>query len=200
MLVQDIVRARTQSIEFVGFLDEERPQTGRLEALGAEYLGSQTDAAVVRAIPRPCQFTVAIGNGAIRETLRQSLSTSGLREATLIHPSAVVGADVEMAGGVVCAGSVITTNVHLGHSTQINLNCTLGHDVTLGAGVTTSPGVNISGNVTVGAMATIHTNAAILPGITIGAKAIVGAGAVVVNDIDPGITVVGIPAKPLLRN
>lgn len=200
MLVQNIDSAGTRSIEFLGFLDDKPSTDGRIEALGAPYLGSPTDEAVIRALPAPCEFTVAIGHGLVRERIRKSLAALGLIEATLVHPTAVIGPAVDFVGGVVCAGSIITTNVHLGHSTQINLNCTVGHDVILEDGVTISPGVNISGNVIVGSMATIHTNAAILPGVSIGANAVVGAGAVVVSDVEPGTTVVGVPAKPLQHN
>ena len=43
--------------------------------------------------------------------------------------------------------------------------------------------------------ASIGAGAVILPGVRIGAGAMVGAGAVVTNDVPPGATVVGNPAK-----
>lgn len=42
----------------------------------------------------------------------------------------------------------------------------------------------------------IGANATILPGVTIGEGATVGAGAVVTEDVGPGETVVGVPARP----
>lgn len=47
--------------------------------------------------------------------------------------------------------------------------------------------------------ASIGANATILPGITVGAGAMVGAGAVVTRNVPPGITVVGNPARPLIK-
>jgi UDP-2-acetamido-3-amino-2,3-dideoxy-glucuronate N-acetyltransferase len=48
--------------------------------------------------------------------------------------------------------------------------------------------------------ASIGSGATILCGITIGEKAMVGAGAVVTRDVAPGETVVGVPARVVLRN
>jgi len=48
--------------------------------------------------------------------------------------------------------------------------------------------------------ASIGSGATILCGITIGEKAMVGAGAVVTRDVAPGDTVVGVPARVVLRS
>ena len=45
----------------------------------------------------------------------------------------------------------------------------------------------------------IGVGATIRQGIAVGDRAIVGAGAVVVKDVAPGATVVGVPAQPLSR-
>jgi acetyltransferase-like isoleucine patch superfamily enzyme len=47
--------------------------------------------------------------------------------------------------------------------------------------------------------AALGTGAIVLPGVTIGAGATVGAGAVVTRDVADGATVVGNPARPLIR-
>lgn len=47
--------------------------------------------------------------------------------------------------------------------------------------------------------ASIGSNATIICGITIGENAIIGAGAVVTQDVAPGATVVGNPAKEIKR-
>src|SRR5215218_1907406 len=47
--------------------------------------------------------------------------------------------------------------------------------------------------------ASIGSGAVILGGVTVGAGALVGAGAVVVDDVPPGATVAGVPARRLAR-
>ncbi len=48
--------------------------------------------------------------------------------------------------------------------------------------------------------ASIGSGATIMCGITIGERAMVGAGAVVTRDVAPGETVVGVPARVVLRS
>ena len=92
---------------------------------------------------------IAIGLGAVRRSLDQRLTEAGWEAATLIHPSATIGAECEIAPGVVItAGVRVTTNVRLGRHVHLNVNSTVSHDCVLGNYVTVSPGVNIPGHVT----------------------------------------------------
>ena len=47
----------------------------------------------------------------------------------------------------------------------------------------------------VGLRALVGVGASVLPGVEIGDDAVVGAGAAVTEDVGPGITVVGVPAR-----
>jgi serine O-acetyltransferase len=99
-----------------------------------------------------------------------------------IHPGATIGRRLFIDHGF---GTVI------GETTIIGDDCTLYHDVTLGG--TTLDAVKrhptLCNNVTVGA------GAQVLGPITLGDYSRVGANAVVVKDVAPNTTVVGIPAR-----
>jgi len=135
--------------------------------------------------------------------MAQEAATAGfMNYATLIDPGVrfhhnhiAIG-----TGTVICAGTILTTDIRLGNHVQINLDCTVGHDTEMEDYVTLAPGVHISGRVKICRGAYIGTGASVIPGVTIGAKATIGAGAVVVRDVPAGETHVGIPAKVINRD
>ena len=43
----------------------------------------------------------------------------------------------------------------------------------------------------------IGVGASVTPGVTIGADAVIAAGAVVVSDVEDGMKVAGVPARPI---
>jgi acetyltransferase-like isoleucine patch superfamily enzyme len=90
---------------------------------------------------------------------------------------------------------VITTNVRIGRAVQVNVGCVIAHDSRVGNYVTFAQSVNVAGNVTIGDDATLFTNASLIPGVQVGVGATVGAGAVVISDVAPHATVVGVPAR-----
>ena len=199
-LVRDIETHSPGSWEFAGFLDEMTPAPELMVSVNAHYVGRPSDAKCLNDLPNNCAFAVAVGSGIDRSVNFDLLCVAGLVPATLIHPAAVVGSVVAMEPGqTVCAGTVITTNVQLGVGTQINMLCTVAHDVVLGDFVTLSPGAIISGGVTIGSFATIGSNASVIPGVTLGEGCTVGAGAAVIRDVEPGSTVVGVPARAIPR-
>lgn len=149
------------------------------------------------------RMTVAIGSPRGRSDAVARATAAGFAFASLIHPRVERSRWIELGEGVViCAGSVLTTNIRLGRHAHVNVGCTISHDVVLGDFVTVAPGVNISGRVRVGDRAYIGTNACIVNGeadapIVIGEDAVVGAAACVTRSVAAGTTVVGVPARPL---
>ncbi len=104
-----------------------------------------------------------------------------------IHPGAKIGKGffIDHATGVV-----------IGETTEIGDNVSIYQGVTLG-GVSTSKGKRhptIGNNVVIGAHATV------LGAIYIGDCVRIGAGSVVIKDVPPNCTVVGIPGKVVRRN
>jgi len=103
-----------------------------------------------------------------------------------IHPGAKIGENVFIDHGI---------GVVIGETTIIGDNVTIYQGVTLG-GVSLNPGKRhptVEENVTIGA------GAKILGNITIGKESRIGANSVVVKDVPPYSTVVGIPGKVIKR-
>ena len=65
----------------------------------------------------------------------------------------------------------------------------------IGTSVHVCPGVRLAGHVIVESGAFIGIGATVVQNVRIGFEAVIGAGAVVIADVDPMTTVVGVPAR-----
>jgi sugar O-acyltransferase (sialic acid O-acetyltransferase NeuD family) len=204
----DVIKAMDTVVptwNFLGFVADGGGDLDELKALGVPFLGAvdQLDVGGAYGVDGAvaglqARFVIGIGSSAARESLDKRLTKAGWVAATLIHPSATIGAKCEIApGAVITAGVRVTTNVRLGRHVHLNVNSTVSHDCVLGDYVTVSPGVNIAGHVTLHDGVECGTGAAFLPGVTVGRGTRVGAGAVVTKNLPANCTVVGIPARPL---
>ena len=103
-----------------------------------------------------------------------------------IHPAARIGRRLVIDHGM---------GVVIGETAEVGDDCYLYHQVTLGVARTASGKRHptVRNNVIIGA------GAKVLGPITIGDNARVGANSVVLDDVPPDVTVVGLPARPVER-
>ena len=146
-----------------------------------------------------------VGSPRTREHLMARAGAIGFEFATIIHPRVERSDRITFGTGtIVCAGNILTTNITVGQHVQINIDCTVGHEAILSDFTTLAPGVHISGWVHAGRRVYIGTGAVVTNGterspIVLGDDAVIGAGACVTKSVAPGLTVVGVPAKPISR-
>lgn len=202
-----------------GFSREVRDICWELGARNICFLGLESDPSEIEGCPvlsdtpsvvsdlveQGWRLTIGVGQPRTRAAIAKSHSNWPF--VTLIHPSATFGKGqrelVESAtGAIVAAGVRLTSNIAIGQQVVINLNATVGHDVALGDFSALMPNVSISGNVILDEGVYVGVGAATVNGtperpLVIGAWATIGAGAVVVRDVEPGKTIVGIPGRPL---
>lgn len=186
--------------EVVCFIDDNHLMQGRfvndIQVLSLEQARLTYPAAKV---------VVGIGAPRTRQVVAEKAASAGFSFATLVHPRVERSKWLEIGDGtVICAGNILTTNIILGQHVQINLDCTIGHDVILNDYATLAPGVHVSGCVHIGQRAYVGTGANIINGtqehpLVIGDDAVIGAGACVTRSVPSGVTVVGLPARPLTR-
>lgn len=141
-------------------------------------------------------YLLGIGDPRIRAMLVARMDRAGIRAATVVHPSATIGASTTMAEGVVvCAGVVISNNVRLDRHVHINPNATIGHDVHAAEFVSINPAAVISGDVAISSGTLVGAAATVLQHLSVGARCVIGAGAVVTKDVPSDVVVTGVPGR-----
>ena len=189
-------RARLgEDLQLIGFIDDDTRLLGR-DTLGVKVLGH---------IGQANEFNhdvivVGIGDNAARARVYRQLKSGGVIFSTAIHPRAVVAADVKLGeGSVVFANAAINTGSIIGPNVIVNTGATIDHHARIDAHVHIAPGAHLGGAVIVEEGALLGIGSSVIPNRTIGAWSTVGAGAVVLDDVPPHTTVVGVPAKPLQK-
>lgn len=145
---------------------------------------------------RDCDIFVAIGSNIVRKAFQEKLEAEGASIPILIHPTSIIGKDVEVGiGTVVMAGAIVNCCTKIGKGCIINTGSTIDHDNIIQDYVHISPGTHLAGSVRVGKSSWIGMGSNIIQGINIGQGSIIGAGSVVIRDIPVNCTAVGNPAK-----
>ena len=149
--------------------------------------------------------TLAIANSIIREKLEKRCQENNIQFLDVAASNVCVMDNVNIGeGSILSPFSSLTSNVQIGRQFHANIYSYVAHDCIIGDYVTFAPGVKLNGNIIVEDHAYIGTGAVIKQGkpgepIVIGHGAVIGMGAVVTKSIPPGVTVIGNPAKPLIR-
>lgn len=107
-------------------------------------------------------------------------------------------------GAILCPFVTLTSNIRIGKHFHANLYSYVEHDCVIGDFVTFAPGVKCNGNIVIEDHAYIGAGAVIKQGssgmpLVIGRGSVIGMGAVVTKSVPPGTTVIGNPARALVR-
>lgn len=178
----------------MGFISEEKGMNLRYPILGNDEW--------LKNYHREINAVCCIGNNSLRKKIISKYAgCSHIRFPNIISKKATLSDEIILGQGIIiCAYTFVSLNVNIGDFTVINLRCGIGHDVKINEYVTINPGANISGNVTIGAESTIGVGACIIQGLSIGPDTTVGAGSSVLSDIKGHCTVLGVPARPIIKH
>ena len=175
--------------ETISFLDDSDTK----ESMGLPIVGKTSD--ITKYIEVADVF-VAIGNNTVRGEFVESLLAMGANIPTLIHPSAVIGACVEIGvGTAIMAGAVVNPCSKLGKGVIVNTCSSVDHDCIIDDYCHIAVGAHVAGKVNLGEKVWIGAGVTIKNNVSICSDCIVGAGAVVIKDIIEVGIYIGIPAK-----
>ncbi|MFC9597778.1 acetyltransferase [Peribacillus butanolivorans] len=176
----------------IAFLDDD---ASIKSSMGIEIIGKSADAFTHI---NGYDIFVGIGNNSTREKVQKKLEAEGASIPSLIHPSAVIGEQVELESGtVVMAGVVINCCTRIGKGCIINTGATVDHDNIIEDFVHISPGAHLAGTVKVERGSWLGIGSLVSNNVYITNRCKVGAGAVVINDITESGTYIGVPARRL---
>jgi len=188
----------TGKFQVTGFLDPELDAGSVVD--GVRVLGGDERLPELLAEKSDCRFFIGIGENRIRQNLVSRIKNASQQVffASIIHPGSIISANATIGEGVfVAAGAAINPGTHIGNHAIVNTNATVEHDCLVEDYAFVGPGAILAGHVAVRRAAFVGAGATVIPNIEVGESAVVAAGAAVVRPVAAGMTVAGVPARPL---
>ena len=160
---------------------------------------SESDFLNANKTPQNIALLMGIGNPIIISKLKELFSNFDF--PNIIHPSFIGDRDSISIGkgNIITPGCIFTCDIKIGSFNIFNLNTTIGHDSVISDCNVFNPGCNISGGVVIGSRNFFGTNCAVLQYLTIEDDCTIGAMSLINRNLSSNITVVGVPAKPLIK-
>jgi len=129
-------------------------------------------------LPYVEKWIIAVGDN---EDRKKEAEAHKMRDfVTLIHPSAIIGSDVEIGKGtVIMAGVVVQPGCRIGKHVILNTSCSIDHDTIIEDFAHIAPGCNLCGGCFVGEGALMGVGSCAVPDAYINAWSIIKAGRVI---------------------
>ena len=141
-------------------------------------------------------ITPAIGDNGQRKEQMDKIQKAGLRVATIIAPTASIG-----AGSRIDQGSFIGHHAHVGPMARIGTGCIVNtcavvdHESVVGEFTHVSLNSTIAGRCKIGCFAMLGAGATMIDGVNVADGVVIGAGGVVIESLTEAGVYVGVPVK-----
>lgn len=133
-----------------------------------------------------------------RQLVRDRLVEFGIPFARLLSPE-IDTLGVELGGDVMAyQNAILGPEVSIDEGTVVFMGGIVGHESIVGKCCVIAANAVLNARVRLEDRVYFGTNATALPEVTIGEGATVGAGSVVIQDVPPGATAIGVPAQIMM--
>lgn len=141
---------------------------------------------------------MAIADPKSKLCIARTLEARGGKFINFIHPTAIIGKNVEIGTGcIISPRTVLTCDIQIGDYCLLNIGVTIGHDAVIGNGTTINSHSDVTGGVKLGEGVFLGSHAVITPNVKVGDYARIGAGSVVVKQVKAESAIFGVPAKKI---
>lgn len=179
----------------VGFVDDNLDNFGKV-INGYSVIGGID---TLELLDEDYYVVIAIANYKVKKSIVERLKGK-FRFATIVHPKVWIHDFMTLGeGSIIYEGAILTSNIEIGNHVIVCPKCGVGHDSKVKDYVSLLWNVNVSGNDLIDEGVLMGTGSTVIQGKTIGKGATIGAGAVVVDNVDPFSTAVGVPAKVIKK-
>ena len=132
-------------------------------------------------------FVCALGEPEVKRKYVGIIAAKGGMFASVIHPTAYVGQNVQIGTGcIVCPHATITNDTSIGSHVVVNVNASINHDCRIGDFTTICPGCHLAGRVTLGDSTFLGVGVSLIPDVSLGKGVYVAAGATVTKSFERG--------------
>lgn len=141
---------------------------------------------------------ITIGDNWIRYYISEQVKNlvKDFEFVNAIHPSVVIGNNVQIGTGVVVmAGVIINPMAKIGNHTFFATGCQIEHDCTIEDYASVSAGSVLGGYVHIKKYSAVTLGVTILDRITIGQNSVIGSGSLVIKNVPDNILAYGNPCK-----
>jgi len=143
---------------------------------------------------------ITIGDNWSRFKVYQAITEQmpSFKFVNAIHPSVIIGNNVELGFGVVMmAGVIVNPLSKIGNFTFFATGCQIEHDCVIEDYASVSAGSVMGGYVTIGKFSAVTLGVIILDRLKIGENSVIGSGSLVLKDIPDNVLAYGNPINKI---
>jgi sugar O-acyltransferase (sialic acid O-acetyltransferase NeuD family) len=179
-----------KDIEVVGYIDFKKSEVAEIQYLGTDddFLFDYPNIYIVLSVDIP----------EVRNRL-YNMYKNQITDFIVHHTASISKRSIIEKGTLIQAHTLVSSFVKIGKGCFINHNASIHHESIIGDFTIVAPRATVLGRVIIGKNCYIGAGSIIKQNIHIGSNVTIGAGAVVINDIPDNVTVVGNPAKRILK-